>query len=403
MLYISICTYCCVLCIKPFCNLKMSLCSFYFDLGSLIAIYGYEKSLNILKNLLDAVGKLKDGKWNELTYSVSCDSVNKGIKVASKFLKDCIDVNCNRSIPLVIRGAVVWDTDLYLQPPSHGNMISILNDWSHQPSIYVKTNKTIEKKMIRYCFWNYGDIITGSFLEDEHREPQPKKNDFHLHSRQCVVVALKSDKMLFDVSCKHILFEECYAESRYIMILEDLTPIINDPFFIQFEHIAIRHCRNPIYNKSIFNSTSVNDVKNMLELAGASKQKVLMTQIIAHELPEDWWSGVEFNSDIRYQHHCIYTLKSYLTKEIRSDDKLNSLYEIVTGIESRMDLMMEAVINKNENKNDKNENRDDKNENKNDKNENKNDKNENRNDIKEIPISAFKTWMNTDLVQPIEL
>ena len=305
-----------------------------------------------------------NGKWHGEIYTTLHTSVSLGITSASNFLEICIKKNKDRSIPLVIRGGVCVDhkhSTVYY--PSHGIMVEILNDWSNQPSLYIISDQNLKDPMIRYCFNDFGKLITGSFLNSFIDPVSTKKSNKMVYSSNCcVLVAINVGSDILDIpSFDNITTLHRYAGSRYLMILEQLSTSTIDQLRSLCSQCpcAIRHGRNIIYHRDggIFDSQAVKDVKNMLQLCIDLKCHMLMSQIIAHEIAEYCRDQIAYNENIHYNHHCIYSYQlpvthTRLSNQIPEEtneltDKINDVHdhvEIILSTSKATELKLDILV-----------------------------------------------------------
>jgi len=338
----------------------MASCYFYFDLNALTNVYGYEKALSLLSPFHETIAALNSsGKWHDEIYMTIHQSVKIAIESAIKFLNLCVKKNAERSIPLVLRGGVCVDhkySGSYY--PSHGTMVEILTDWSNHPSLYVITDSNLKTPTIRYCFKDHGKLVTGSFMNSSFESVVCRKPTKTVYKSDCcVLLAIDvGDDLLNIPSFDKVITMTPYAGTRYLIILENLPRATISKLLMACCRwpCALRHGRNVIYHRETepHDSTAIKDVKNMLQLCIDLKYRMLMSQIIAHEISEHCQEDtVGYNEKIYYNYHCIYSFKGPATHTRLSnhamieDATIAEVSEKIDDLAATLDSKLDTVIN----------------------------------------------------------
>lgn len=335
----------------------MASCYFYFDLSALTNVYGYDKALSLLPPFHESISALNPrGKWHDEIYMTIHQSVKIAVESSTKFLNLCAKKNTERSIPLVLRGGVCVDhkySGTYY--PSHGTMVDILSDWSCHPSLYVITDSNLKIPTIRYCFKDHGKLVTGSFLNSSFESAACRKlNKTFYRPDSCVLLAIDVDGDVLNIPPIDGVFTmTAYTETRYLIVLENLPQSTINKLLMMCCRwpCALRHGRNIIYHRDavVHDSTAVKDVKNMLQLCIDLKYRMLMSQIIAHEISEQCKENVlVYNEKIYYNYHCIYSFKGPSTHTRLSnhaeDAAITEVSEKLDYFASTLDSKLDTVI-----------------------------------------------------------
>lgn len=341
---------------------------FYFDLPTYINIYGHD-ALKYINSLMTAVTNLdKRGTWKHLMYTITLNvKIESAVSTVEKFFQVYTSKNTQRNVPMIVCGCVIHDSNMV--SPRHGTMLSVFKEWSIEPSIYICAD-TESLETIKCSFRDYTDLIDGSFLHQNFASIIKPIGDLLFNTHNCVVIAIERD--LEENISKYIANAQLslihhYADDRSILVVSDPCALIDSKLHNYPHHIAILHCRQIIYeppaegfitSKHVVDTDAIQDVKNLLELAINLGRHIVMSQIIAHDLLDDW-NSLSYDSEVKYRYHCIYsthlvpkntrqilpthTRTSNALDDIIINNDISELVESCNRIERQLDVVIENL------------------------------------------------------------